>query len=1344
MCSACEAEARDEVQEGELRRVADTGGLVQRACASCEVEQEEEAARRKEEAGGARGGRTSEPFTTRVHNLQRSGGRALPRGARGQLESRLGVELGGVRVHAGAEAGRLAREINARAFTVGQHVFFAAGELRLEERGGMRLLAHEVAHTLQNSGQVERLRRAPTQAQSAAEAALESAERGEDLLTGDPKLLARVDRLRFRLMEIVEDVVIPNEAEGMPSGLADFGVPEGLRKRTDRAAKRFFAITRYFEQRETLESVLMSQWLDAGIELLSLLGRCVKKAREAEPLIGEVFEEEYGKRLQNLFFTAKKLRKHAFFEQGAALEATLRPLEEAKARADREAKIQAELAKVREEMSAYWNWQPLKDIRAEHERLSRKLLEMGGKSKTGVLEVQLEVLAGLNVPENFEWGPSMTERSQTLAKAVMDDIGRGARMFAKEIEGALSGGKADGTRLEVVLGAFRWVDFYDEGTTKSERLAPMVLEALSDPSVTLTALSRLERGKVLISWLSPDRRPELGFAMRVIWADPEAGEQAGSAKDALEFLREIGAGGRPRAVKQATSMLSKSGALTRYAGHNETLALLVEMVYQLWFDRFDYGFVGTGDALASAITGGGGEARAWIPIVGSLRVERVGSGDEFRVRMNLRDYGEAEGLGADGKTANEMWNGGGVLVRARDRVGLLTEEGRVLAPAMKLLELGAMAERGLLRAGGQELARWSSETAKSLNEGVERRAKARVEWLEAGLEGSGDVAKRLVGQVLEGEDLERAKWVIDGLEQAGIGAYSSGEGFRTGLLKGAVNTAGGVGELGGNAMAGGAEFGSDVLDGRGLSELEISYDELDHDVRVTVDAAPEIAGKIYEEAVEKFEKGDMKEKVFMVSDAGGQVVFEVLLEVVGGGATKLGKADDFADAARLLDRFDDGRDLSKGLDLSKLSGRSRELVDRGLLGSARHNEALNAGKRRELDAKSWGKVKSEIPEGTKVWVDEELPIGEVRVEYDAPGGVVKAESVRIVTGPGPEAKRIRLHGETVRLVRKYSGLQGEVRRLLSRLRFYLTGVDRGAGSVLWEAKMEVEKLDRGMSEWMGDLLGADPGGAGAEKARRELEGIGGQYEYWRRVSEGEISRRESRGYIAMEGDEASLGLEALEEAGDGAGGSRLGGERVYAPGAAERSVLPEGEGARVSQESSVSSVPKSISRADLGDKLGSGGNKDVFAFGADLAVGVLKPGKKAEGLVKEIQDLKILEDAGLPTVRARGPIDVDGRPGVIFDRFAAGSKDVVKVVGQKPKVVGSSSLLNSKSATELRKILKKMQEIPVKIDDLQFLIARDGRIVIADPLRVAIGSKPNRKNMRMIQLLIDVAEGRAP
>ena len=96
---------------------------------------------------------------------------------------------------------------------------------------------------------------------------------------------------------------------------------------------------------------------------------------------------------------------------------------------------------------------------------------------------------------------------------------------------------------------------------------------------------------------------------------------------------------------------------------------------------------------------------------------------------------------------------------------------------------------------------------------------------------------------------------------------------------------------------------------------------------------------------------------------------------------------------------------------------------------------------------------------------------------------------------------------------------------------------------------------------------------------------------------------------------------------------------------------------------------------------------------------------------------------------------------MIFDRFAAGSKDVVQVVGPKPKIVGKSPFLNARSAADLRTILMKMQEIPVKIDDLQFLIASDGRVVIADPLAVAIGSKPNRKNIRMIQLLIEAAEG---
>ena len=117
-CASCEAD-EDKLQ----RSIVETP--LRRTCASCEAE--DEPLRRTELAAGARGGRASGHFTTQVHNLQRGGGRPLAPNARGFLEPRLGVGLGDVRVHADANAGQLAQQINSRAFTFGRHVFFGPG-----------------------------------------------------------------------------------------------------------------------------------------------------------------------------------------------------------------------------------------------------------------------------------------------------------------------------------------------------------------------------------------------------------------------------------------------------------------------------------------------------------------------------------------------------------------------------------------------------------------------------------------------------------------------------------------------------------------------------------------------------------------------------------------------------------------------------------------------------------------------------------------------------------------------------------------------------------------------------------------------------------------------------------------------------------------------------------------------------------------------------------------------------------------------------------------------------------------------------------------------------------------
>ncbi len=78
-------------------------------------------------------------------------GRALPGGVRESLEARTGEPLGDVRVHDGPGAARAAEALGARALAVGRSVYFAEGEYRPDTRAGRELLAHEVAHTVQQA-----------------------------------------------------------------------------------------------------------------------------------------------------------------------------------------------------------------------------------------------------------------------------------------------------------------------------------------------------------------------------------------------------------------------------------------------------------------------------------------------------------------------------------------------------------------------------------------------------------------------------------------------------------------------------------------------------------------------------------------------------------------------------------------------------------------------------------------------------------------------------------------------------------------------------------------------------------------------------------------------------------------------------------------------------------------------------------------------------------------------------------------------------------------------------------------------------------------------------------------
>jgi hypothetical protein len=77
------------------------------------------------------------------------GGAPLDPGARSFLEQRMGADFSDVRVHTGARADESARSISAQAYTVGTDVVFRSGAYEPDSPSGRHVLAHELAHVVQ-------------------------------------------------------------------------------------------------------------------------------------------------------------------------------------------------------------------------------------------------------------------------------------------------------------------------------------------------------------------------------------------------------------------------------------------------------------------------------------------------------------------------------------------------------------------------------------------------------------------------------------------------------------------------------------------------------------------------------------------------------------------------------------------------------------------------------------------------------------------------------------------------------------------------------------------------------------------------------------------------------------------------------------------------------------------------------------------------------------------------------------------------------------------------------------------------------------------------------------------
>ncbi len=87
-----------------------------------------------------------------VDRVLAGSGKPLEPGLRLDMEQRFGHDFSRVEVHSGAQAEQSARDVSARAYTVGQHLVFGEGQFAPTTHAGRRLLAHELTHVVQQSG----------------------------------------------------------------------------------------------------------------------------------------------------------------------------------------------------------------------------------------------------------------------------------------------------------------------------------------------------------------------------------------------------------------------------------------------------------------------------------------------------------------------------------------------------------------------------------------------------------------------------------------------------------------------------------------------------------------------------------------------------------------------------------------------------------------------------------------------------------------------------------------------------------------------------------------------------------------------------------------------------------------------------------------------------------------------------------------------------------------------------------------------------------------------------------------------------------------------------------------
>ena len=315
---------------------------------------------------------------TQIESLQQNGGEPLPETPRAFMQSRLGRDLSGVRVHRNSVANELAGRLHARAFTVGNDIVFGKGQYPVGNPVNSRLLTHELVHSLQQKESNQTLiQRELSTSQAEPVIELGAPEEGfqplpdKDRIKPNSKLAKQLGQLDKRMRMLMSKLLGDSEVDPAET-IAALIFSKSQFKIARRAAASYLNATFVIVEKVELDTAYAASWLDALISTLNEFTVLLREVATSRPEYAEM-AKDFDREARGILRSAKKLRDTQPFVRGGALvkkarASVVRRLESEQKKAEQQSRI--ETSGLNQDLIAISSLKPaeLMKLRFEAER----------------------------------------------------------------------------------------------------------------------------------------------------------------------------------------------------------------------------------------------------------------------------------------------------------------------------------------------------------------------------------------------------------------------------------------------------------------------------------------------------------------------------------------------------------------------------------------------------------------------------------------------------------------------------------------------------------------------------------------------------------------------------------------------------------------------------------------------------------------------------------------------------------------------------------------------------------------------------------------------------------------